>query len=66
MEGTIYHKFDMKPHSENIEDYGRYCRERTNKSMAKPRQTRVSFLLFFLNKEYSSNSKYVAVQSLYM
>ncbi|XP_042012925.1 general transcription factor IIF subunit 2-like [Salvia splendens] len=40
VEGTIYHKFDMKPHSENIEDYGRYCRERTNKSMAKPRQTR--------------------------
>ncbi|KAG6402285.1 hypothetical protein SASPL_139163 [Salvia splendens] len=40
VEGTINHKFDMKPHSENIEDYGRYCRERTNKSMAKPRQTR--------------------------
>ncbi|XP_057784596.1 uncharacterized protein LOC131001960 [Salvia miltiorrhiza] len=41
VEGTIYHKFDMKPHSENIEDYRRLCRERTNKYMTKTRQIRV-------------------------
>eukprot|EP00262_Sarcandra_glabra_P002757 TRINITY_DN1315_c0_g1_i1.p1 TRINITY_DN1315_c0_g1~~TRINITY_DN1315_c0_g1_i1.p1 ORF type:complete len:294 (-),score=53.75 TRINITY_DN1315_c0_g1_i1:396-1211(-) len=41
MEGKVEHKFDMKPHNENIEDYGKLCRERTNKSMIKNRQVRV-------------------------
>ncbi|XP_039024559.1 transcription initiation factor IIF subunit beta-like isoform X2 [Hibiscus syriacus] len=41
MEGKVEHKFDMKPHAENIEEYGRLCRERTNKSMIKNRQTQV-------------------------
>nr|XP_043613606.1 general transcription factor IIF subunit 2-like [Erigeron canadensis] len=38
VEGKIYHKFDMKPHNENIEEYGKLCRERTNKYMTKTRQ----------------------------
>lgn len=46
MEGKVEHKFDMKPHGENIEEYGRLCRERTNKSMIKNRQIQVSYLLF--------------------
>jgi len=29
MEGKVEHKFDMKPHGENIEEYGKLCRERT-------------------------------------
>ncbi|KAL0017074.1 hypothetical protein SO802_004143 [Lithocarpus litseifolius] len=37
MEGKVEHKFDMKPHGENIEDYGKLCRERTKKSMIKNR-----------------------------
>ncbi|KAK9129751.1 hypothetical protein Sjap_010238 [Stephania japonica] len=41
MEGKVEHKFDMKPHNENIEEYGRLCRERTNKSMIKNRQIQV-------------------------
>ncbi|KAI4316870.1 hypothetical protein L6164_024809 [Bauhinia variegata] len=41
MEGKVEHKFDMKPHGENIEEYGRLCRERTNKSMIKNRQIQV-------------------------
>ncbi|GLT41129.1 hypothetical protein SLA2020_152150 [Shorea laevis] len=41
MEGKVEHKFDMKPHQENIEEYGRLCRERTNKSMVKNRQIQV-------------------------
>ncbi|XWS41409.1 hypothetical protein CRYUN_Cryun17cG0079600 [Craigia yunnanensis] len=41
MEGRVEHKFDMKPHEENIEEYGRLCRERTNKSMIKNRQIQV-------------------------
>ncbi|KAE8684452.1 Papain family cysteine protease [Hibiscus syriacus] len=41
MEGNVEHKFDMKPHEENIEEYGRLCRERTNKSMIKNRQIQV-------------------------
>lgn len=36
------HKFDMKPHGENLEEYGRLCRERTNKSMIKNRQIQVN------------------------
>ncbi|XP_019196281.1 PREDICTED: general transcription factor IIF subunit 2-like isoform X2 [Ipomoea nil] len=41
VEGKIYHKFDMKPHNENIENYGKLCRERTNKYMTKSRQIQV-------------------------
>ncbi|CAH9077279.1 unnamed protein product [Cuscuta europaea] len=41
VEGKIYHKFDMKPHNENIESYGKLCRERTNKYMKKDRQIQV-------------------------
>ncbi|XVF73842.1 hypothetical protein PTKIN_Ptkin13bG0014000 [Pterospermum kingtungense] len=41
MEGKVEHKFDMKPHEENLEEYGRLCRERTNKSMIKNRQIQV-------------------------
>ncbi|KAL6955581.1 DNA helicase, partial [Sarracenia purpurea var. burkii] len=40
-EGKIYHKFDMKPHNENIEEYGKLCRERTKKYMTKTRQIQV-------------------------
>ncbi|XP_055807140.1 uncharacterized protein LOC129875925 [Solanum dulcamara] len=41
VEGKIYHKFDMKPYHENIENYGKLCRERTNKYMTKSRQIQV-------------------------
>lgn len=41
MEGKVEHKFDMKPHEKNMEEYGRLCRERTNKSMIKNRQIQV-------------------------
>ncbi|XP_058204687.1 uncharacterized protein LOC131318748 isoform X2 [Rhododendron vialii] len=41
VEGKIYHKFDMKPHNENIEQYGKLCRERTKKYMTKNRQIQV-------------------------
>ncbi|KAK9713923.1 hypothetical protein RND81_06G059200 [Saponaria officinalis] len=41
VEGKVDHKFDMKPHNENFEEYGRMCRERTNKSMVKNRQIQV-------------------------
>jgi len=41
MEGKVEHKFDMKPHGENIEEYGKLCRERTNRSMIKNRQIQV-------------------------
>ncbi|KAJ8762137.1 hypothetical protein K2173_007287 [Erythroxylum novogranatense] len=41
MEGKVEHKFDMKPHGEDIEEYGKLCRERTNKSMIKNRQIQV-------------------------
>ncbi|CAH2067421.1 unnamed protein product [Thlaspi arvense] len=40
-EGKIEHKFDMKPHGENIEEYARLCRERTSKAMVKNRQIQV-------------------------
>ncbi|KAK4387489.1 hypothetical protein Sango_2355500 [Sesamum angolense] len=40
VEGKMEHKFDMKPHHENIEEY-KMCRERTNKSMIKNRQVQV-------------------------
>ncbi|KAL6504066.1 hypothetical protein OROGR_025989 [Orobanche gracilis] len=41
VEGKIYHKFDMKPHSGNMEDYAKLCRERTNKSMTRTRQIQI-------------------------
>ncbi|CAL0327006.1 unnamed protein product [Lupinus luteus] len=41
MEWKVEHKFDMKPHREDIEEYGKLCRERTNKSMIKNRQIEV-------------------------
>ncbi|OVA18120.1 Transcription initiation factor IIF [Macleaya cordata] len=41
VEGKVLNKFDMKPHTENIEDYGKLCRERTNKYMVKSRQVKV-------------------------
>lgn len=41
VEGKVEHKFDMKPHGENLEEYGKMCRERTNKSMVKNRQIQV-------------------------
>lgn len=41
IEGKVEHKFDMKPHNENIEEYRKLCRERTNKSMIKNRQIQV-------------------------
>ncbi|KAL8051788.1 hypothetical protein ABFX02_06G171500 [Erythranthe guttata] len=41
VEGKIYHKFDMKPHNENIDDYAKLCRERTNKYSTKTRQIKI-------------------------
>lgn len=41
MEGKVEHKFDMKPHEQNIEEYHKLCRERTKKSMVKIRQIQV-------------------------
>lgn len=41
VEGKVEHKFDMKPQNENFEEYGKLCRERTNKSMMKNRQIQV-------------------------
>ncbi|XP_042506857.1 transcription initiation factor IIF subunit beta-like isoform X5 [Macadamia integrifolia] len=41
VEGNVEHKFDMKPHDDIIEEYGKLCRERTNKSMIKTRQIQV-------------------------
>ncbi|GKA42117.1 transcription initiation factor IIF subunit beta [Tanacetum coccineum] len=41
MEGKVEHKFDMKPHNKNMEEYRKMCRERTNKSMVKNRQIQV-------------------------
>ncbi|MCL7022769.1 hypothetical protein MKW94_010231 [Papaver nudicaule] len=41
VEGKVLQKFDMKPHSESIQDYSRLCRERTNKYMVKTRQVKV-------------------------
>ncbi|XP_062207012.1 uncharacterized protein LOC133908847 [Phragmites australis] len=40
-EGKVENKFDMKPHRENLVEYGKLCRERTTKFMAKPRQVQV-------------------------
>ncbi|XP_042503915.1 general transcription factor IIF subunit 2-like [Macadamia integrifolia] len=41
VEGKVLNKFDMKPHNEHIGDYGKLCRERTNKYMTKARQVQV-------------------------
>ncbi|KAB1218055.1 General transcription factor IIF subunit 2 [Morella rubra] len=41
VEGKILNKFDMKPHNQDIEKYGKLCRERTNKYMTKTRQIQV-------------------------
>ena len=41
LEGKVEHKFDMEPHSENFGEYGKLCRERTNKAMIKTRQVLV-------------------------
>lgn len=41
VEGKVECKFDMKPHNKNFEEYGRMCRERTNKAMIKNRQVQV-------------------------
>lgn len=41
MEGKVEHKFDMKPHHANIDEYRKLCRERTNKAMIKNRQIQV-------------------------
>uniref|UniRef100_A0A2P2PAY1 Uncharacterized protein n=1 Tax=Rhizophora mucronata TaxID=61149 RepID=A0A2P2PAY1_RHIMU len=41
VEGKILNKFDMRPHNENLEHYGKICRERTNKYMTKNRQVQV-------------------------
>ncbi|XP_057521247.1 transcription initiation factor IIF subunit beta-like [Amaranthus tricolor] len=38
VEGKIKNKFDMRPHNDTIADYGRFCRQRTAKSMTKTRQ----------------------------
>lgn len=41
VEGKVEHKFDMKPHHRNLEEYSKMCRERTTKSMIKNRQVQV-------------------------
>ncbi|RAL53117.1 hypothetical protein DM860_006789 [Cuscuta australis] len=41
IEGKVEHKFDMKPHSRNMDEYRKMCRERTNKSMIKNRQIQI-------------------------
>ncbi|RCV17006.1 hypothetical protein SEVIR_3G188900v4 [Setaria viridis] len=40
-EGKVEHKFDMEPHSDNLVNYGKLCRERTQKYMVKSRQVQV-------------------------
>lgn len=51
MEGKVEHKFDMTPHTRNMEEYRKMCRERTNKSMIKNRQIQVNLLSFDLFSE---------------
>ncbi|XP_057445783.1 uncharacterized protein LOC130737927 [Lotus japonicus] len=41
VEGKILNKFDMRPHNQSLELYGKLCRERTNKYMVKNRQIQV-------------------------
>ncbi|KQK09979.1 general transcription factor IIF subunit 2 [Brachypodium distachyon] len=40
-EGKVEYKFDMEPHRENLSDYAKLCRERTEKSMIKTRKVHV-------------------------
>lgn len=54
VEGYILDKFDMKPHNENLENYGKLCRERTQKSM-KSRKIQVLMLYLGYLILYSSN-----------
>lgn len=58
MEGKVEHKFDMTPHTRNMEEYRKMCRERTNKSMIKNRQIQACFLSFdcFSDKSIQSFS----------
>lgn len=62
----------MTPHRENIEEYGKLCRERTNKSMIKNRQIQVviSLLIFlprqFLQNVLWQNSAFLAYPSCFM
>ncbi|KAG5595517.1 hypothetical protein H5410_036749 [Solanum commersonii] len=35
MEGKVEHKFDMTPHTRNMEEYRKMCRERTNNALIK-------------------------------
>ncbi|CAI0442826.1 unnamed protein product [Linum tenue] len=41
VEGKILNKFDVKPHTESLEKYGKLCRERTKKYMTRNRQIQV-------------------------
>ncbi|QCE00704.1 transcription initiation factor TFIIF subunit beta [Vigna unguiculata] len=34
VEGKILNRFDMRPHNQNLELYGKLCRERKNKYMS--------------------------------
>ncbi|KAJ1263590.1 hypothetical protein BS78_09G197400 [Paspalum vaginatum] len=40
-EGKVEHKFDMEPHSDNLVNYAKLCRERTKKYEVKSRQVQV-------------------------
>uniref|UniRef100_A0A452ZI70 TFIIF beta subunit N-terminal domain-containing protein n=1 Tax=Aegilops tauschii subsp. strangulata TaxID=200361 RepID=A0A452ZI70_AEGTS len=40
-EGKVEHKFDMEPHKDNLLNYAKLCRERTQKSMVKTRKVQV-------------------------
>lgn len=56
MEGKVEHKFDMKPHNTNMEEYRKMCRERTNKSMIKNRQIQVRlYISLFDCMDYFGN-----------
>eukprot|EP00252_Welwitschia_mirabilis_P020598 TRINITY_DN5080_c0_g2_i1.p1 TRINITY_DN5080_c0_g2~~TRINITY_DN5080_c0_g2_i1.p1 ORF type:complete len:295 (+),score=76.29 TRINITY_DN5080_c0_g2_i1:197-1081(+) len=41
VDGKVEHKFDMTPHSQNLEDYRKLCRERTSKCNYKTRKVQV-------------------------
>lgn len=48
-EGKVGHKFDMEPHSDNLVNYGKLCRERTQKSMIKNRKLMVGvFMILYM------------------
>ncbi|ONK72703.1 uncharacterized protein A4U43_C04F22240 [Asparagus officinalis] len=51
LEGKVEHKFDMEPHSENLGEYRRLCRERTNKANTKTRQVMV------IGNDYGENMR---------